>query len=135
MGFPFYLKLYLLTIPIFFLIDIIWLGSLAKKFYGDNIGHLLSEKVNWKAALGFYFIYIVGILFYAVVPALEDGNWQKALLLGSAFGFFTYATYDLTNLATLKNWSVKVVVVDIVWGMILCGVVAAVSFQVAKWLL
>ncbi|MFT6322207.1 MAG: putative membrane protein [Granulosicoccus sp.] len=135
MGFPFYLKLYLLTIPIFFLIDIIWLGSLAKKFYGDNIGHLLSEKVNWKAALVFYFIYIVGILFYAVVPALEDGNWQKALLLGSAFGFFTYATYDLTNLATLKNWSVKVVVVDIVWGMILCGVVAAVSFQVAKWLL
>ena len=135
MGFPFYLKLYLLTIPIFFLIDIIWLGSLAKKFYGDNIGHLLSEKVNWKAALVFYFIYIVGILFYAVVPALEDGNWQKSLLLGSAFGFFTYATYDLTNLATLKNWSVKVVVVDIVWGMILCGVVAAVSFQVAKWLL
>ena len=135
MSFPFYLKLYLLTIPIFFLIDIIWLGSLAKKFYGDNIGHLLSEKVNWKAALVFYFIYIVGILFYAVVPALEDGNWQKALLLGSAFGFFTYATYDLTNLATLKNWSVKVVVVDIVWGMILCGVVAAVSFQVAKWLL
>jgi uncharacterized membrane protein len=135
MSFPFYLQLYLLTIPIFFLIDMIWLGSLAKKFYGDNIGHLLSEKVNWKAALVFYFIYIVGILFYAVVPALEDGNWQKALLLGSAFGFFTYATYDLTNLATLKNWSVKVVVVDIVWGMILCGVVAAVSFQVAKWLL
>lgn len=135
MSFPFYLQLYLFTIPIFFLIDIIWLGSLAKKFYGDNIGHLLSEKVNWKAALVFYFIYIVGIIFYAVVPALEDGNWQEAFLLGSAFGFFTYATYDLTNLATLKNWPVKVVVVDIVWGMILCGVVAAASFQVAKWLL
>ncbi len=135
MSIVFYLKLYLLTIPIFFLIDMIWLGSLAKKFYGDNIGHLLSEKVNWKAAAVFYFIYIVGILFYSVVPALENGGWQRALLLGSTFGFFTYATYDLTNLATLKNWSVKVVLVDIVWGMILCGAVAAASFQVAKWLL
>ncbi|MFK7771136.1 MAG: DUF2177 family protein [Saprospiraceae bacterium] len=135
MSIVFYLKLYFLTIPIFFLIDMIWLGSLAKKFYGDNVGHLLSEKVNWKAAIVFYFIYIVGILFYSVVPTIEDGNWQRALLLGSTFGFFTYATYDLTNLATLKNWSVKVVLVDIVWGMILCGAVAASSFQVAKWLL
>ena len=96
---------------------------------------MLSEKVNWKAALVFYFIYIVGILFYSVVPTIEDGSWQRALLLGSTFGFFTYATYDLTNLATLKNWSVKVVLVDIVWGMILCGSVAAASFQIAKWLL
>lgn len=135
MTVAFYLKLYLLTIPIFFLIDMIWLGSLAKKFYGDNVGHLLSEKVNWKAALVFYFMYIVGILFYSVVPSLEDGDWQKAFLLGSAFGFFTYATYDLTNLATLKNWSVKVVIVDIVWGIILCGTVAAISFKMAKWLL
>ena len=135
MTVSFYLKLYLLTIPIFFLVDMIWLGSLAKKFYGDNVGHLLSEKVNWKAALVFYFMYIVGILFYSVVPSLENGDWQKAFLLGSTFGFFTYATYDLTNLATLKNWSVKVVIVDIVWGIILCGTVAAISFQMAKWLL
>lgn len=135
MSIAFYFKLFALTIPVFFLIDMIWLGSLAKKFYGNNIGHLLSEKVNWKAALVFYFIYIIGILFYSVIPSLEDGNWQKALLLGSTFGFFTYATYDLTNLATLKNWSVKVVLVDIVWGMILCGSVAAASFQIAKWLI
>lgn len=135
MSIAFYLKLYALTIPVFFLIDMIWLGSLAKKFYGDNVGHLLSEKVNWKAALLFYIIYIIGILYYSVVPSLEDGNWQSALLLGSTFGFFTYATYDLTNLATLKNWSVKVVLVDIIWGMILCGAVAATSFQLAKWLL
>lgn len=135
MSIAFYLKLYALTIPVFFLIDMIWLGSLAKKFYGDNVGHLLSEKVNWIAALVFYFIYIVGILFYSVVPTIEDGSWQRALLLGSTFGFFTYATYDLTNLATLKNWSVKVVLVDIVWGMILCGSVAAASFQIARWLL
>ena len=135
MSTVFYLKLYILTIPIFFLIDMIWLGSLAKKFYGDNVGHLLAEKVNWKAAVIFYFIYIVGILFYSVVPTLEDGAWQEALLQGSTFGFFTYATYDLTNLATLKNWSVKVVIVDILWGMILCGTVAVSSFQIAKWLL
>ena len=86
MSIAFYLKLYALTIPVFFLIDMIWLGSLAKRFYGDNVGHLLSEKVNWKAAMVFYFIYIVGILYYSVVPTLEDGNWQRALLLGSIFG-------------------------------------------------
>jgi uncharacterized membrane protein len=130
MSIAFYLKLYALTVPVFFLIDMIWLGSLAKKFYGDNIGHLLSEKVNWKAALVFYFIYIVGILFYSVVPTLQGGDWQEAFLLGSTFGFFTYATYDLTNLATLKKWPVKVVLVDIVWGMILCGTVASLSFHI-----
>ncbi len=135
MSIAFYLKLYALTIPVFFLIDMIWLGSLAKKFYGDNIGHLLSEKVNRKAAILFYIIYIVGIIYYSVAPNIESGDWQDALLQGSTFGFFTYATYDLTNLATLKNWSIKVVIVDIAWGMILCGTVAAISFQIAKWLL
>jgi len=134
MNFSFYLKLYLLTIPVFFLIDMVWLGFIAKNFYQKEIGHLMADDPNWVAAIIFYLIYIVGIIFFSVQPALEEGGWQKALLYGVLFGFFTYATYDLTNLATLKNWSVKVVLGDIVWGMFLCGTVTTASFFIAKWL-
>jgi len=134
MNFSFYLKLYLLTIPVFFLIDMVWLGWIAKDFYQNNIGHLMAEKPVWSAAIIFYLIYIVGIIFFAVRPALENESWQEALLLGVLFGFFTYATYDLTNMATLKNWSVKVVLGDIVWGMFLCGTVASASYQIGRWL-
>ena len=130
MDFSFLVKLYLFTIPVFFLIDMLWLGIIAKNLYRPRIGHLMSDDVNWTAAFVFYFLYIVGILFFAVVPALEAGDWKKALLLGAAFGFFTYATYDLTNLATLKNWSLTVVIADILWGTVLCGAVASVSFWI-----
>lgn len=135
MNFIFYLKLYLLTIPVFFLIDMVWLGWVAKKFYQNNIGHLMAEDVNWKPAFVFYLLYIIGIIFFAVLPAFEKEDWQTALLYGVLYGFFTYATYDLTNWATLKDWSVKVVFVDIGWGMFLCGVVATVSFFIGKWLM
>lgn len=129
-----YLKLYLLTIPLFFAIDLLWLGVVAKNFYQNNLAHLLSPLVNWPAAFLFYFIYIAGILLFAVRPALVDQSLLKALLWGALFGFFTYATYDLTNLATLKDWPVKVVVVDIAWGTTLCALVASGSYLIARWL-
>lgn len=135
MNFLFYFKLYLLTIPVFFLIDMIWLGWFAKKIYQNNIGHLLADEVNWGPAIIFYLLYIIGIIFYAVVPALENGDWQKALWYGVLFGFFTYATYDLTNWATLKDWPARVVFIDIAWGMFLCGAVATVSYFIGKMLL
>ena len=130
----FYLKLYVLTVPIFFLMDIIWLGYVARGFYKNHLGFILSTTVNWTAAVTFYLIYIVGILVFAVLPALEKGSFARAALLGGLFGFFTYATYDLTNLATIRDWPLKVVAVDILWGIFLCCVVASVSFQIAKWL-
>ena len=134
MNFTFYLKLYLLTIPVFFLIDMVWLGWIAKNFYRNHLGHLMAEEVNWMAALVFYLLYIIGIIFFAVSPALEKGDWQIALLYGVLFGFFTYATYDLTNWATLKDWSATVVFADIAWGMFLGGTVATASFFIGKWL-
>ena len=134
MNFSFFVKLYLLTIPVFFLIDMLWLGVIAKNLYRPRLGHLMSDDVNWTAAFIFYFLYIVGILFFAVVPALKEGDWQTALTLGAAFGFFTYMTYDMTNLATLRDWSVTVVIADIIWGTVLCGSVAWVSFFIGKWL-
>jgi uncharacterized membrane protein len=123
--------LYLLTIPVFFLIDMIWLGVLAKGFYQDKLGGFLGP-VNWTAAIIFYLIFIVGILIFAVAPALESQSLAKAVVLGALFGFFTYATYDLTNLATLKDWPIIVVVVDIIWGAVLSGSVAAVSYLIGK---
>jgi len=109
----FWCKLYLLTIPLFFAIDMLWLGFIAKNFYQTRLQHLLSPEVNWPAAFSFYFIYIAGILFFAVRPGLEAASLGKACLYGALFGFFTYATYDLTNLATLREWPMAVVVVDI----------------------
>ena len=94
----------------------------------------MSSTVNWPAAIIFYLVFIVGILVFAVGPALKDNSPGKAVLLGALFGFFTYATYDLTNLATLKNWPVKVVVVDIAWGVVLCSSVALISTFLGRWL-
>ena len=131
----FYLKLYGLTIPVFFIIDIIWLGVVAKGFYRRNLRFILSEDVNWPAAIIFYLIYVAGIIFFAVRPAIAQQSLGQSALLGALFGFFTYATYDLTNLATIKNWPVAIVVVDMIWGICLCTLVSASSFTLAGWLL
>ena len=134
MNIIFYLKLYGLTIPIFFVIDILWLGVIAKGFYRRQLDFILSPQVNWTAAIVFYLAYIAGIIFFAVRPAINSNSWSMAAYLGALFGFFTYATYDLTNLATIKDWPVAIVVVDILWGVSLCTLVAALSFAVSKWL-
>jgi uncharacterized membrane protein len=135
MNFSFYLKLYALTVPVFFVIDILWLGVIAKGFYRRKLDFILSDQVNWVAAVAFYLIYIAGILFFAVRPALNSNNWEQAALLGALFGFFTYATYDLTNLATIRKWPLTIVVVDILWGVCLCTIVSLSSFAIARWLL
>jgi uncharacterized membrane protein len=126
----FWFKLYLLTVPVFFAIDMLWLGYLARNFYKTQLQHLLSPEVNWPAAFLFYFVYIAGILIFAVRPGLNAQSLGVACLYGALFGFFTYATYDLTNLATLTNWPIKVVVVDIAWGTLLCTLVGGASYLI-----
>ena len=130
----FWLKLYLLTVPVFFAIDMIWLGFAARNFYKEQLHSLLSPQVNWGAALLFYFIYIAGILIFAVRPGLEAASLARTCLFGALFGFFTYATYDLTNLATLRDWPVLVTVVDIAWGTLLCTLVVGMSYLIASCL-
>jgi len=127
--------LYLLTLPVFFVIDMLWIGFLAKGFYRNNLGHLLRPDINWTAALIFYIIYIVGILIFATLPALEKHSLSHAVVMGALFGFFAYATYDLSNLATLKDWPINVVFVDIVWGMFLTASVASASFFIGRWIM
>ncbi len=127
--------LYLLTIPVFFAIDMLWLGLIARRFYRNQLGQLLRSNVNWTAAIIFYLLYILGILIFAVMPALENSSLRQAILMGGLFGFFAYATYDLTNLATLKDWPVRVVVVDMIWGVVLTSSVSSASFLIGRWLM
>ncbi len=131
----FYIQLYLLTIPVFFVIDLLWLGVIARGFYRTNLAHLLSPSVNWPAAFAFYLIYIAGILYFAVAPALAAESLWPALINGALFGLFTYLTYELTNMATLPEWPLKVVIVDTLWGVALCTSVAAGSFMIGRWLI
>ncbi|HRI28402.1 MAG TPA: DUF2177 family protein [Chitinophagales bacterium] len=128
-----YLLTYLVTTVLFFAIDMVWLGVIAKNFYRQHLGHLMAEQVNWFAAIVFYLLYIGGILYFAVIPALQNGSgWQTAALNGAVLGLLCYATYDLTNLATLKGFPPLVVGIDIVWGTVLTGAVAGLGCLVSQ---
>lgn len=131
----FYLKLYLLTVPLFLVVDLLWLGVIAQGFYRGRLGHLLADGVNWPAAISFYLIYIAGILIFAVLPGLRADSLWLTLGWAAGFGFFTYITYELTNMATLPHWPIEVVLVDTLWGVVLCSLVAGGSFLLARWLL
>lgn len=124
---------YLLTTVVFFAIDLLWLGFLGKNIYQKYLGHLLGD-VNWTAAIIFYLLFIVGIFIFSIAPALEKESVAHALLYGALFGFFTYATYELTNLATLKDWPTPIVFIDILWGVVLTGSVATAGFYIGRWL-
>lgn len=123
--------IYLVTIPIFLVIDLVWLGFVAKNLYQTQLAHLLGP-VNWHAAIMFYCIFVAGVVYFAVLPALEAESLKKAIIIGALFGFFTYATYDLTNLSTLKDWPLSLTFIDIVWGTFLASSVAALSYFVAS---
>lgn len=115
--------------------DAFWLTVVASKFYKSQIGGLLLEKPNMTAAVMFYVIYVIGIVAFVLSPALEKGSWQYALGYGALFGFVAYATYDLTNLSTLKGFTTKLVVVDMLWGVCLTAAVSVISYGIIKqWL-
>lgn len=131
MNIPEIIAVYLVSVVVFFAIDMVWLGVVARSFYKNRLGELLGP-VNWTAAIIFYLIFLVGLLIFATAPALDAGSLTHAMLFGALFGFFTYATYDLTNLATLKNWPLSVVFVDMLWGTVLSLSVASLTFLVAQ---
>ena len=126
---------YLLTAVVFFAIDLTWLGLIAKNLYRKYLGGFLSDTVNWTAAFVFYALFIIGIFIFSILPAVEKNSFSHAVIMGGLFGFFTYATYDLTNLATLKNWPLPIVYIDIIWGTILTGLVAAAGYWITKKIL
>jgi uncharacterized membrane protein len=130
----YYLKLYFGTLIAFFAIDMVWLGFVARTFYRKYLGFLMAPSPNWLAAIIFYLLFIVGILVFVVLPGLEENSLKTTLLRAALFGLITYATYDLTNLATLKDWPVLITIVDIAWGTILSVAVSFISFIAGNWL-
>lgn len=124
--------IFFITAVVFLILDGLWLGLIARNFYKVQLGSMLAEKANLSAAGVFYIIYIVALLYFVISPSLESGNVVQALLKGAFFGFAMYATYDLTNLATLKNWPILVTIVDLVWGAVVTGATAAISTWIIK---
>lgn len=127
-----FIKLFAIALPVFFIIDMVWLGLVAKNFYRAQIGTLMKADVNWTAAIIFYLIFIVGLVVFVIAPALDKGTWTHALLFGALFGFVCYATYDLTNLAVAKDWPILVTIVDMAWGAVLAGLVSSVTYYIAS---
>ena len=127
-----FIKLYFLTLPVYLLVDGFWLTVVAKNFYAKHLGYLMSPNPNWIAAGIFYLGYVIGIVIFAVSPALRESSFGKALLLGALFGAFCYATYDLTNLATVKNWPWFITVIDIVWGATVTMITAGAGYLLGK---
>jgi uncharacterized membrane protein len=125
---------YLLTLVVFLAVDMLWLGVISKNLYNKYLGDFITDKVNWTAAIIFYLIFIVGISIFTIYPSVAKDSALNALLMGALFGLFTYATYDLTNLATIRGWPLKIVFIDILWGSLLSAIVSFSGFYIVKWL-
>ena len=125
---------YVLTLVTFLAIDAVWLGVIASAMYKRELGHLLAPNVRWGAAAVFYLLYVAGVLILVVQPNL-DATLARAVLLGALFGLVAYATYDLTNLATLKSWPLNVTLIDLAWGAFLTAATAAAGWTYGRWLL
>ena len=129
------IKLYFLALVIFLGIDALWLGLVAPGFYRSQIGHLMAETPNLFAAGIFYLLFVGALVYFVIEPALRLGSTRDAWVRGALFGLVTYATYDLTNLATLRDWPLFVTIVDLAWGTILTAGTAAASVWAGRKIL
>ena len=127
-----FIKLFLIALPVFFVIDMAWLVLVAKKFYQEQIGFLMKPDINWFAAIFFYVLFIAGLVIFVISPAVEKHSWVHAILFGALFGLISYATYDLTNLATMKDWPLLVTIVDLIWGTVLASSISLITYLIAN---
>lgn len=114
------------------IVDFLWFGVLMSGFYKDEIGHLFAKNPNILPALVFYPMYVAGLFFFAVMPALRSGMKRRAAFLGAMLGLLAYGTYDLTNMATLRDWSLTMTVVDMLWGTVLSSVVSLLGYILVR---
>ncbi|MFO7636440.1 MAG: DUF2177 family protein [Clostridia bacterium] len=121
---------YLILLGAFLAIDMVWLGFVAKNFYRQQLGFLMKKNVNWVAAILFYLLFILGLLVFVVNRAVADNSIWAAVLYGALFGLVTYSTYDLTNLSTIRDWPLKITVVDLVWGTTLSSLTSLAGFLI-----
>lgn len=127
-----FLKVFPVSLLVFLGIDFLWLAFIARNFYGKYLGHLMAKNPNLAVALLFYLIFTAGLVIFVITPALEKRSLLQALLLGALFGLVSYSTYDLTNLATLKDWPVIVTIVDLIWGSFLSAAVSVVTYSIIQ---
>ena len=128
----FYIKLFAATLAVFLIIDLAWLSLVARGLYQKQLGYLLAPSTNWLVAFLFYLLFVFGLLVFVVIPGLETGSLQSTLLRAALYGLITYATYDLTNLATVKDWPILITVVDLGWGTILSTIVSLLSYWIGR---
>ncbi|WP_180130807.1 DUF2177 family protein [Rhodoferax sp. BLA1] len=128
-----YVAGYAAVAAVMLLLDMVWLGVVAKSMYQESIGHLMADKPRIAAAAVFYVVYAMGLMVFVLVPHVNDTQWGRTLLFGALFGFVAYATYDLSNLATLKNWPVKLTLIDMCWGSVLSAVSAGAGKAAMNW--
>ena len=121
---------YAVSVPVFFAVDMIWLGVIARGFYRKALEPLLTPNINWTAAIVFYFLFLVGILVFALLPGLKKQSFVYTVSMAALFGFIAYATYDLTNLATLRDWPLLMSMVDMLWGAFLSASTAGVTYLI-----
>lgn len=124
---------YILTLLVFLIVDLAWLGFIARGLYKKYLGSFLSDQVNWTAAIIFYLIYIAGIFIFVIYPAVNKDSVLHAVVMGAILGILAYSTYDLTNLATIKGWPLQIVIIDIIWGAVLTLIVSLSGFYITKW--
>lgn len=120
------------TAVAFGILDAIWLSQIGPKLYRPLIGELLAPAVNWPAAIAFYLIYVSGIVYFAVAPALDKQSLVTALINGAVFGFVAYATYDLTNHATMRVWDIRVTLYDMAWGTVASALAAGAAYGITQ---
>lgn len=127
-----YVVAYVATLIVFFALDFVWLSIMGNSLYKPTLGDILLPKFSPAPALIFYVLYIVGVVIFAIAPAIQSGTWTTALLFGALFGFFAYGTYDMTNMSTLRNWTLQITVADMIWGTVLTGVSASAGYAISK---
>lgn len=123
---------YPITLAVLLIIDSIWLTVIAKNTYAHALGAFMATDINWLAAILFYVLFSVGIVLFVVKPSLQQNSWLKSVQLGLLFGLICYATYDLTNLATIKNWPLSITIIDLIWGSCLTAITALISYSISK---
>jgi uncharacterized membrane protein len=126
-------KYYLIALIIFVILDAIWLGIIGRNLYSKYIGYIMTETPNWIAAIIFYLLFIVGIIVFVVFPGMEEKNLWVSFGKAALFGLVTYATYDLTNLATIKSWPIQITIIDLIWGTFLSSIVGVTTIIIGKW--
>lgn len=129
-----YVAAYVAALLAFAAIDMTWLTTMGAALYRSTLGDILLTTVKIPPAIAFYLLFPLGIVIFAVAPALRSGSATTALAYGALFGVFTYATYDLTNFATLRNWTLKITIIDVIYGAVAVALVALIAYSVAQWL-